>query len=191
MGFFFSVTAGKAYSPQFCVVPRPLDEGQLQSCDFPRLWLSSGLPVSPPDYLNMLTSFWKSSINTSVDRSYLRPSKSKWVQGRLEYEDGNRYQPTSRPCCISTVVRVEELAQVVIRLTLDSGVAYLPQSKANHFRHCKKKERSALAHWACVVGGRLSFVMAYYPPVKGYSRPSGGVVIVLPATIKLTQSWRM
>lgn len=144
-----------------------------------------------PRLLEYADFILKSSINTSVDRSYLRPSKSKWVQGRLEYEDGNHYQPTSRPCCISTVVRVEELAQVVIRLTLDSGVAYLPQSEANHFRHCKKKERSALAHWACVVGGRLSFVMAYYPPVKGYSRPSGGVVIVLPATVKLTQSWRM
>ena len=91
---FFSASVGKANSAQLCIVPRPHIRWRSAwiTCDFPRLWSST--PAIPQTTLICWLPS-ESPINTSVDRSYLLPSKSKWVQGQLEYgtEDENSYQP--------------------------------------------------------------------------------------------------
>lgn len=93
---FFFFFAGKANSAQLCMVPRLHIRWRSVwiTCDFLRLW--SGSPAK----LQTILICWlpsESPINTSVDRSYLLPSKSKWVQGRLEYgtEDECSYLPTT------------------------------------------------------------------------------------------------
>ena len=77
---FFSASVGKANSTQLCTVPRLHIRWRSAwiTCDFPRLW--SGSPASPQTILICWLPS-ESPINTSVDRSYLLPSKSKWVQG--------------------------------------------------------------------------------------------------------------
>ncbi len=93
---FFSASVGKANPAQLCMVPRLHIRWRSAwiTCDFPRLW--SGSPASPQTVLICWLPS-ESPINTSVDRSYLLSSQSKWVQGRLEYgtEVESSYQPTA------------------------------------------------------------------------------------------------
>lgn len=119
--FFLSASVGKANSAQLCMVPRLHIRWRSAwiTCDFPRLWSCS--PASPQTILICRLSS-ESPITTSVDRSNLLPSKSKWVQGQLEYgtEDENSYQPTT-PSYSAVVSEWRSLAHVVIRLIWDSG----------------------------------------------------------------------
>lgn len=92
----FSASVGIANSAQLCMIPTLHIRWRSAwiTCEFQRLW--SGSPASPQTILICCLPS-ESPINTSVDRSYLLPSKSKWVQGRLEYgtEEENSYQPTA------------------------------------------------------------------------------------------------
>lgn len=117
----FSASVGKANSAQLCMVPRLHIRWRSAwiTCDFPRLW--SGSPASPQTILICRLPS-ESPINTSVDRSYLLPSKSKWVQGRLECvtENENSYQPNI-PSYSAVVSESRSLLKLLSDLSLDSG----------------------------------------------------------------------
>lgn len=93
--FFLKIPTCFVWSPD-C----KLDEGHLESHA-----ISQGFGLlcqQTPQPILICSLHSERSINTSVDRSFLLPSKSKWVQGWLEYwlEDECRTQSTSLspPC---------------------------------------------------------------------------------------------
>lgn len=122
VAFFFLPVSERANFTQLCMVPKLHIRWRSVwiTCDFLRLW--SGSPANPQTILIC----WLPSerpINTSVDRSYLLPSWSKWVQGHASIRSRRRWEQLSahHPFIFCCCVRVEEFAQVVIGLSLESG----------------------------------------------------------------------
>lgn len=112
-------------------------------------------------------------INTSVDRSYLLPSKSQRVQGRVECEpdDESGNQP-SNPPSIHLLCQGEGggFARVVIRLSSDSGAKLwctCHWERANRSRRCKTTERSTMTSRVTSARGGLSFVIACALSLEG------------------------
>lgn len=139
------------------------------TCDFPRLW--SALPVSP-----QTTLIWwlpsESPINTSVDRSYLLRSKSKWVQRRLEYgaEDENGY---SLPHLTASLVHLLCLSERVFFYQTDFGLwcichwEKLISSDSARERKGQPWQTGLCGVWKLVLCDSL------FTALKGLEKPSG------------------
>lgn len=125
---FSAASVGKAISSHFCMVPRLQIRWRSAwiTCDFTRLW--SGWPANT----QIILIWWlpaESPINTSVDRSYLLPLKSKWAEGRLEYRtlDESSNQPTT-PSYFAVVSEWGVGSSCYLTVVVSSGVPATEES---------------------------------------------------------------
>lgn len=117
------------------------------TCDFPRLWSESQSIL-----ICRLPS--ESPINTSVDRSYLQPSKSKRVQGRWECgaEDEDSGRPAARTLmlCHQRGTLCSSCYQTDSRRRREA-VVHLSLRTTNQFRQCKRNKKvnhdTGLVQW--------------------------------------------